>query len=91
MTTEMPKVKLPRWARFLRATGALRIRPTGYDTQRAEFICNVKFRMWHPLSLVLAFFMLLKVLAEEGFIGLSEQIKDGKTFFGSKEVRVPHG
>jgi hypothetical protein len=53
--SEMPKVKLPRHVRILRATGALRIRVIGFDHELNQFIYTSQFRRWHPASWLLAF------------------------------------
>jgi hypothetical protein len=57
MTTEMPRVILPKPVRVLRATGALRVCVTGYDHLKNEFIYTTQFRCWHPLSWLLIFFV----------------------------------
>ena len=54
MTTEMPKVKLPRIVRFLQSTGCLRVCVTGFECSTNEFIYSTQFRWWHPLGWIVS-------------------------------------
>jgi hypothetical protein len=50
----MPKVEFPCCIRILRATGAVRVRVTGYDYVVSRFVYTTQLRRWHPLSWLLA-------------------------------------
>jgi hypothetical protein len=77
---ETPKVEFPRCIRFLRATGALRVRVTGYDHATNEFIYTTQYRLWHPLTWLL----FQGFCAAEGFLAAPQ-------FFIKAEWRALNG
>lgn len=80
LKSEMPKVKLPGIVIFFRATGALFVCITGFDSEKNEWIYTTQFRLWHPLSWLVAFFTLL--LASFAF---------SPGFYAQMEWRVSNG
>jgi hypothetical protein len=70
--SEMPKVKLPRSVRILRAAGALRVR-VEYDHSIDKFRCTSQLRWWHPLSWLLVG---LGFAAAERFLALPQCFRE---------------
>jgi hypothetical protein len=80
LKSEMPKVKLPGIVIFFRATGALFVCITGFDSEKNEWIYTTQFRLWHPLSWLL----FIGFCAKEGFLAAPQ-------FFIRAEWRASNG